>query len=150
MSLDYDLQNPPFVTDRNRQWQLYPGNTNAQNAEDATKNLQYLVQGVTVYYDSVSGSWKYNLHTTEDGTAGTPERPEYIITGAYYDAPFPVRSFALFIDDSTNYMQIIYDTPFSRKITMSWACGVSHPGHQITRLWTGDNAMAQGRIILSR
>jgi len=152
MSLDYDLQAPPFVHDRNRQWQLYPGNTNAQNSEDAVKNLQYLVQSVKVFWNATLGSWQYDLYTTEDGTKTGNPRPVYTITGAYFDPPFPVRAFNLYVDGTTFFQRLTFDTPFSQKIVASYATGVHIQGPQITRLWTGEPEanMTHGEILLSR
>lgn len=138
MELGYDLQNPPYVYDRSAQWQLYPGNTNAQNGEDAVKNLQYIVQNIMLYNNG--GEWLVDLF---DGNGGT------VITGGYYDPLFPVRAFAVAATDESTTFRLIYDTPFSTVVDFPFSTGLRHP-EQITRVWTGNTNLTAGKILLSR
>ena len=141
MTWNIDMRNPPYVHDRNRQYQRSVGVNHSQDYNEAVINLQYTIQQVEVYYDSTTGGWKYDLNNGEPAVN--------ISDLAYYDAPFTVRAFAVQPDDEGNYMQIIYDTPFSEKVIFKWATGVFIQG-SITRLWVGDPAMEQGKIILAR
>lgn len=139
MAYGIDMRKPPFVRNNN-QTQDFLGTNHSQDYNQATKNLQYTIQEIEIYYNSDAGKWVVDLN---DGNGAQD------ITEGWYDPQFQVRAYALEADDGANIMQIIYDKPASEKVIFSWATGVYHPG-QITRLWTGDNAMTQGKIILAR
>jgi len=137
--LGLNYRKPPYARNTD-QMQDFPGTNHSQDFNQAVKNLQYMIQSIEVYYNSNAGKWVVDLN---DGDGAQD------ITEGWYDPEFPVRCFALVADTEANYMPIIYDTPFSEKVIFSWATHITIPG-QITRLWTGDNAMTQGKILLSR
>ena len=136
MGYGINMRALPYVHNSD-QMQDFLGTNHSQDYNQATKNLQYTIQEIEVYYD---GGWKVDLNNGADAIN---------ITEGWYDPPWTARTFALAADDGATTMQIIYDKPGSEKVIFPWATGVYHPS-QITRLWTGDSAMTQGKIILAR
>ena len=138
MSYGLEMRNPPYVHDKDTQYQDFMGTTNGQNYNKAILNLQYNIQSIEVYHDD--GVWKVD-YNNGDGASN--------IAVAWFDPPFPVRNFSCYVDADTNFMQLLYDTPFSEKVIFPYATGVKIQ-EQITRLWLADASMTKGKILLSR